>query len=122
MNGTPIVPALYTCQAGLDIIAEIDVQQIRERSLEMTSRLVQLAGERDWPVFTPNDAANRGGTITLNIPAAEAITRELLVRNFLIDFRPGAGIRVSPHSYNSDQEINDLVAEIEGLIKGRDLH
>lgn len=116
MNGTPSVPALYTCQAGLDIVAQIGVPRIRERSLEMTSRLTESAHERGWPVFTPDDPEQRGGTVSLNIPNAEAVTRELLTRNFLIDFRLGAGIRVSPHFYNTDQEIDDLVAEIEKIL------
>lgn len=116
MNGTPAVPALYTCQGGLDIIAEIGVSRIRERSLEMTSRLTKSAHERGWPVFTPDNPEQRGGTVSLNIPNAEAVSRELLARNFLIDFRPGAGIRVSPHFYNTDQEIDDLVGEIEKIL------
>ncbi|MDH3890289.1 MAG: aminotransferase class V-fold PLP-dependent enzyme [candidate division Zixibacteria bacterium] len=116
MNGTPAVPALYTCQPGLDIITEIGVPRIRKRSLEMTSRLAQLAREREWSVFTPEDPKHRGGTITLNVAKAETVTRELLARSFLVDYRPGAGIRVSPHFYNSDQEIDDLVVEIEKIL------
>jgi kynureninase len=115
LNGTPIVPAFYTCQPGLDIIAEIGVDRIRSRSLELTSRLLGKADEREWPVFTPADGDHRGGTVALNIDHAEAISNHLLARDFLIDFRPGAGIRVSPHFYNTDQEIDDLIDEIEKI-------
>ncbi len=118
LNGTPSVPAFYACQAGLDIINEIGVERIRKRSLEMTTCLMTKAAERDWPVFAPSDDNKRGGTVALNIPDGEAISKKLLERNFLIDYRPEAGIRVSPHFYNTDREIDDLVEEIERIIAG----
>lgn len=117
LNGTPMVQAFYTCQAGLDIVAEIGVERIRRRSLEMTSRLLKMADDRNWPVFTPLEDEHRGGTVALNIPNAEAISKHLLANDFLIDFRPGTGIRVSPHFYNTDQEIDDLINEIDRVIE-----
>jgi len=118
LNGTPSVPAFYACQAGLDIINEIGVESIRKRSLEMTSRLMANAARHGWPVFAPSDDSQRGGTVALNIPDGEAVSNKLLERDFLIDYRPEAGIRISPHFYNTDREIDDLVEEIERIIAG----
>jgi len=118
LNGTPTIPPLYTCQPGLDIIAEIGVERIRQRSLEMTSDLLAQAEKRGWPVFATSENGRRGGTVALNIPDAEAISQKLLARDFLIDYRLGAGIRVAPHFYNTDQEIGDLVDEIDSIIAG----
>jgi kynureninase len=114
-NGTTVIPALYTCQAGLDIVAEIGMSRIRARSLEMTSRLLQVATERGWSTITPIAAERRGGTVVLAIPQAEAVAGELVARDFLVDYRPGGGIRVSPHFYNTDDEIDDLISEIERI-------
>lgn len=115
-NGTPVIPALYTCQPGLDIIAGIGVERIRARSVEMTSRLIDRATEHGWPLFTPLNVDKRGGTVSLNLPNCRKVVEKLLANNFLIDFRPEAGLRVSPHFYNTDQEIDDLVDEIANIL------
>ena len=116
MNGTPVIPALYTCRAGLEIITEIGVDNIRKRSKEMTARLIELADERNWKATTPRDPERRAGTVALDIPNAEAVSEELLARDFLVDYRPKAGIRIAPHFYNTDQEIEDVISEIDDII------
>lgn len=115
LNGTPIIPSLYSCEAGLDIITEIGADAIRKRSMEMTALILKLAGERNWPTFTPKNPNERAGTVALTIPNAESICTELNARDFLVDYRPEAGLRVSPHFYNTDQEIDDLFTEIDKI-------
>jgi len=115
-NGTPSIPALYTCQPGIDIIAEVGVDTIRQRSLEMTNLLMNMAEARKWRVNTPKDEARRGGTVSLDLPGGQAIAAELNARNFLVDYRPNAGIRISPHFYNTNTEIEETVAEIEAIM------
>jgi kynureninase len=114
-SGTPNIPALYTCQAGLDITAEIGIRAIREHSQGLTGRLLAEARERNWPTTVPADAAHRAGTVALNLPEGRAIADELCRRDMLVDYRPRAGIRVSPHFYNTPHEIDRLVAEIERI-------
>ncbi len=115
-SGTPVIPALYTCQGGLDLIAEIGVERIRERSKEMSALVLKLAGERQWKTTTHTDPEKRAGTVALNLPDGQALCETLNARNFLVDYRPNSGIRVSPHFYNTDSEIIDLFVEIDGLI------
>lgn len=50
---------------------------------------------------------------------AYEISLELLQRDFLVDFRPGAGIRVSPHFYNSDEELEAAIREMRQIIDAR---
>lgn len=121
LNGTPVIPALYTCQAGLDIIAEVGISAIRKRSQEMTARLLNMADQRGWPTTTPKDPEHRGGTVAIAIPDAAAIAAELNERHFLVDYRPQAGIRIAPHFYNTDAEIDGVIAEIEAIV-GEEAH
>ena len=116
MSGTPAIPALYTCQAGLEILAEIGIDNIRKRSIEMTGKLICFAKENGWPLKTPETAGQRGGTVSFNIPKAQVVEKELLKRNFLVDYRPKAGLRVSPHFYNSDTELDDLLSAISEIL------
>jgi kynureninase len=115
LSGTPAVPALYACRAGLEIISEIGVDRIRERSKRMTAKLIAGASDRGWKTTTPSDPERRAGTVAIDIDNGYAIASELNARNYLVDYRPKAGIRVSPHFYNTDSELDDILNEI-GII------
>ena len=115
LHGSPAIPALYAAQSGYRIINEIGVNKIREKSVRQTTRLIELAEEAGFKVTSPKDAADRGGTITVGHEDAGAITKELIRRVFLVDFRPGAGVRISPHFYTSDEEIELVVREMKDI-------
>ena len=116
MNGTPNIPALYTCRAGLEIVSEIGVDAIRERSTHMTTRLMELAFVNGWTVNAPTDPSVRGGTIAVDLPHAREIATELNARDVLVDYRPRAGIRLSPHFYNTDDEITCAISLIKQIV------
>ncbi|MGD8331384.1 MAG: aminotransferase class V-fold PLP-dependent enzyme [Acidobacteriota bacterium] len=115
-NGTPAVPALRACRPGLKIVNEIGVAAIRDNSLRQTQRLIDAADEHGWTVNTPRDDVSRGGTVSIMVPDCEQVSRALLARDILIDFRPGAGIRLSPHFYTTDEEIDRAVAAIAEIV------
>lgn len=115
-SGTPVIPALYACQAGLDIITEIGVERIRKRSIEMTTKLLELADQRGWKTTTPRDSAERGGTVAIDLPDGLAIATELNAQDYLVDYRPKAGVRISPHFYNTDRELDEVIDKIAEII------
>ena len=117
LNGTPQVPALYACQPGIGIIREVGVERIRAKSMRQTARLVEGARARGWRVHTPLDPAERAGTVSIDCPHAAETTRELLAREILVDYRPGAGIRLSPHFYNEDDELDFALEQIEEILR-----
>ena len=119
LNGTPHIPALYACQPGLDIIAEVGVENIREKSQRQTQRLIDGARARGWRVNTPLDPAERAGTVSIDCPHAPEVMRELLARDILVDYRPKAGVRLSPHFYNRDEEIDFALAQMEEILASR---
>jgi len=115
LNGTPSIPALYAARSGYEIVNAIGVEAIRAKSLRQTSRLMELADEAGIRVNTPRDPARRGGVVTLDVPDGKQVTQELARRDVTVDYRPGAGIRVAPHFYTSDEEIEHTVAEIRAI-------
>jgi kynureninase len=115
LNGTPNVPALYSARSGYEIINEIGVPAIREKSKRQTARLLALADEAGIPVKTCRDPERRGGVVTFDVPNAKEITQELIRREILVDYRPKAGIRVAPHFYTADEELDSTVAAIRDL-------
>lgn len=117
LNGTPGVPALYAVEPGCRIVSEVGVENIREKSTRQTSRLMELAAEKGYETRTPADAACRGGTVSILTPHAYEVSRELLRRDFLVDYRPNAGIRVSPHFYTKDEELDLTIEEIGQILE-----
>jgi len=116
LNGTPHIPALYTCQPGLDILNKVGIAAIREKSIRMTTRLIEGAKSRGWGVNTPENPAERAGTVSIECPHAFEVCRELLAREILVDYRPKAGVRVSPHFYNREEECDFTLAQIEEIL------
>ncbi len=117
LNGTPHIPALHACLPGLEIIGSVGMESIRKKSQRQTARLIEGALERGWRVNTPRDPAGRGGTVSIDCPHAREVTRELLAREILVDFRPAAGVRLSPHFYNRDEELDFALAQMEEILK-----
>ena len=114
-TGTPNVPALYAARAGYEIVGKIGVAAIRERSLRLTRRLINGATSRGWRLNTPVADAERGGTVVIDVPNGAAVCQGLLERQVVVDFRPNAGIRVAPHFYNTEAEIDVAIDAIEAL-------
>lgn len=115
LHGSPAIPALYAAQSGYDIINQIGVERIREKSVRQTEHLISLAQEAGFRVTSPKDPAQRGGTITVWDDNAAALTKELIRREFIVDFRPGAGVRISPHFYTTDEELELVIAELKNI-------
>jgi kynureninase len=117
MNGTPHIPALHACQPGLEIINKVGIGAIREKSMRMSTRLMEGARARGWHVNTPEKPAERAGTVSIECPHAYEVCRELLARDILVDYRPKAGVRVSPHFYNREEECDFTLAQMEEILK-----
>lgn len=115
LHGSPAIPALYAAQSGYGIINEIGVQKIREKSMRQTEYLINLAEEAGFRVTSPKDVSQRGGTITIAHEHAAAVTKELIRREFIVDYRPGAGIRISPHFYTTDEELELVIKEMKKI-------
>ena len=115
-TGTPNVPALYAATAGYDLIEEVGVERIRDNSLHQTELLIREADDRGYEVRSPREPSKRGGTVTVHVPHFEAVHKELAERDVLCDFRPGAGIRLGPHYYNSDDDVVRALDQIDEIL------
>ncbi|HZG54223.1 MAG TPA: aminotransferase class V-fold PLP-dependent enzyme [Pyrinomonadaceae bacterium] len=119
LHGSPSVPALYAARGGYEIINQIGVEQIRAKSVRQTTKLIEVAEAAGFQITSPRDASQRGGTVAVNVEHAAAVTRELIRREIIVDFRPGAGIRISPHFYTKDEELDIVVREMRRIIDTR---
>jgi kynureninase len=117
LNGTPVVPALYAAIEGPRIVRRAGIDAIRAKSVRQTARLIQLADDRGFRVHAPREADRRGGTVAIRVPHAYEVAQTLLARDILVDYRPEAGIRVAPHFYTTDDELESAVAAIDEILE-----
>jgi len=115
LTGTPNVPALYAATAGYDAIEEVGVDRVRERSLELTTLLIELLDETGFPVGSPRDPSRRGATVVVKPSGHERVGRGLLERGVILDWRPDVGLRLGPHFFNTEDEIRFAVEQIVEL-------
>jgi len=117
LNGTPVIPALYAAIEGPRIVRRAGIEAVRSKSVRQTTRLIQLADDRGFRVHAPRDPERRGGTVAIRVPHAYEVSQALLARDILVDYRPEAGIRIAPHFYTSDEELESAVGAIDEILE-----
>jgi kynureninase len=116
LNGTLAIPSLYANRPGVELIAQVGVENIRRKSQRQTALLLDLADQAGFAINSSRNPDQRGGTVTVNPPHAYEVSRELLARNIVIDYRAQAGIRISPHFYNTDDEVRLVIDAIQDIL------
>jgi kynureninase len=118
-GGTPNVPAAYAAAPGYQAVVDVGLPRIRERSMALTQPLLEGALERGFTVHSPRDPHRRGGHVTIDPGDAQRVHHELIARGFVVDHRPGTGIRVAPHFYNTAEECVAVLEEMAAIRAGR---
>jgi len=116
LTGTPNVPALYAATAGYDVIEEVGVDAVRRRSLDLTDHLIRLADRAGFEVISQRDQARRGASVTVRMPGFEGVHKELAERQVLCDFRPDVGLRLGPHFFNTEEELDFAIGQVEDIL------
>ncbi len=115
-NGTPSIPAWYAALPGLRILDEIGIPVVRARSQALTARVLAHVDHHRFRTIATRDPAQLAGTVAVDVPDALLVARTLIARDYVVDYRPGVGIRVSPHFYNTEDEVDRLMAELARIV------
>jgi len=115
-QGTPSIPALYSALPGLQIIEEVGVETIARESRRRTEWMIEFALERGWKINSPRDVNQRGGSVMINVADGPAMVDRLAQRKVFVDCRPGVGLRISPHFFNTDEEVEEAMTILSQLI------
>ena len=114
-TGTPTIPGYVVAKAGHDLIRTVGVARIREHNVRLTSKLAATALERKLTVNSPLEPSQRTGWIGIDFDGSERVCHQLIAERVFVDYRPGCGIRVSPHFYTTDEEIDRFFAVLDRL-------
>lgn len=115
-QGTPSIPALYSVLPGLQIIEEVGVETIRAESVRRTEFMIDFALERGWKVNSPRDPDERGGSVMIYVQDGPAMVKRLAERKVFVDCRPGVGLRMSAHFFNTDEEVREAMEILADLL------
>jgi len=116
--GTPAVPTIYTANGGLDIVLEISVERICERTRYLTNDLLAQVREHGWNVLAPNEPERRSSIVMVAIERPEEVVKALVDRDIITDSRPGL-LRISPYFYNTIEENAIVIDAIAEILAGR---
>lgn len=116
LTGTPAIPALFAATAGPELVLRAGIGAIRAKSIRQTEWLIAAADKRGYRVHAPRDSARRGGTVAFDVPHGHEVAQYLLSRDIIVDYRVGAGIRVGPHFYTRDDELEACIGTIDECI------
>jgi kynureninase len=117
LNGTPVIPALFAALEGPRLVRRAGIEAIRAKSIRQTARLIELADARGYTVTAPRAAHERGGTVALDVPHAYGVARALLENGVIVDYRPNAGVRLGPHFYTADDELERAIDLIDAILR-----
>ncbi|MDE2481396.1 MAG: aminotransferase class V-fold PLP-dependent enzyme [bacterium] len=114
-TGTPTIPGYVVARPGHDLIRRVGIANIREHNVRLTTRIAEMALERRLRVNTPLEPTRRTGWIGIDFEGSHAVQARLLEERIFTDYRPGCGIRMSPHFYTTDEEIDRFFAAVDRL-------
>jgi kynureninase len=114
-NGTPTIPGYVVAKPGHDLIRRVGIGRIREHNIRLTTMVASMAQERGLQVNTPLEPERRTGWIGIDFDGSDRVCNALIERRVFVDYRPGCGIRVSPHFYTTEGEIADFFTALDAL-------
>ena len=106
--GTPPVPAAYTVEAGIELLLEYGIENVRERTVELTGYLIDEVESRGFEVATPHEDDRRGAVVNIQVKHPDRTLETLRFRDVAAGARNG-GIRAGLHFYNTKAELDRFI-------------
>jgi len=110
--GSPSFMSLVGATEALKMILNTGIENIEKRILKITDHLIDVVKDLGLELQTPEESAHRSGIVNFKIDKPEEVAKKLNSKGIIVSAR-AHGIRVSPHFYNTEQEIDKLVKEIK---------
>ena len=115
--GTPSVPSAAIARGGTELVREIGVQRLCERTRDLGQILIGLADEAGLAVRAVRDPDRRGGIVAVAVDDPKPVVDALAADGIIVDYRPGI-VRCSPAFYNTEDEVSLLVERLVAHVSG----
>ncbi|MBK7827803.1 aminotransferase class V-fold PLP-dependent enzyme [Nannocystis sp.] len=118
LAGTPSMPAYYVARAAYENLHAIGLDRIRAHNLALAHIIIERAQARGLTVHSPLADDQRTGFVAVDFPSSEAASKQLIAERFKLDWRPNCGLRLGPHFYNTEAEVQRLMDRV-AVLAGR---
>lgn len=115
MGGTPSVPAYYVARAAQKNLRELGLDKIRAHNLALSRIVIERAQAAGLTVHSPLADHERTGFVAVDFPGSREVSRRLIEERYKHDWRPGCGLRIGPHFYNTEAEIHRFMDRVVEL-------
>jgi kynureninase len=117
--GTPAVPSAFIARGGLELVREVGVTRLHERTIDLGALAIQAADDAGLRVRAVRDGAQRGGIVAIEVTDPKPVVDELARRRIIVDYRPGI-IRLSPAFYNTEDDVSATIDALAELVPAAD--
>jgi kynureninase len=117
MGGTPSVPAYYVAKAAYANLHEVGVERIRAHNMALCQIIIDRAQEAGLTIHSPLSHQQRTGFVAVDFPGSREVSQQLIAEHYKHDWRPGCGLRIGPHFYNTAEEVERFMARVVELAK-----
>lgn len=117
MGGTPSIPAYYVAHAAYQNLLEVGIERIRAHNLGLSQIIIDRALAAGLQVHSPLQAEHRTGFVAVEFGNSEQVSAQLIEERYKHDWRPGCGLRLGPHFYNTEEEVHRMMDRIVALAK-----
>jgi kynureninase len=117
--GTPSMPSAAVARGGLELMREIGIEPIRDRTIGLGQLLIEHAQAASLRVRAVRDPSRRGGIVAVEVADPKPVVDALADRGIIVDYRPGI-VRCSPAFYNTEDEVAETVDALDRLVPRAD--
>lgn len=117
--GTPSVPSAAIARGGTELVREIGVERLGQRTRDLGDLLIALSDAAGLAVATVRDATWRGGIVPIRVADPKPAVDALAAEGIIVDYRPGI-VRCSPAFYTTEDEVRLLVERLDRLVPAAD--
>jgi len=114
--GTSCTISLIGATEAMKMLLNYGIENVRKRIMKLTDRVIEAAEDLGLKLQTPKEKQCRSGIVNFKIEKPEKLVEKLQKKGIVVSARAN-GIRVSPHFYNTDEEIDTLMNETKRWLK-----
>jgi len=117
--GNPNFLGIWVLKRSAEFIMDIGLGHIEGRVRALTTTLLQRAEDAGLEILTPRPWGERAGIVSFRVPEPEKMMHRLREKKIIVNVKDGRILRTATHFYNTEEEIDRLIAEIVGLSEGK---
>jgi selenocysteine lyase/cysteine desulfurase len=112
--GSPCEISHVGAREAMKILLSYGTENVKRRIMKLTDHLIVSIKDLGLEIQTPEEKQCRSGIVNFKVDEPQQVTEKLSRKGIIVSARAN-GVRVSPHFYNTEEEVDALIEEIEKI-------